>query len=93
MEKTIKNLVKGKKKVYVYLKDKETEEKFLKQAESEGFTFGDGVKPCKRNCEEFMAVNPDFTLNYIGTNGRIAVQTKKNANKSDIEVIDYSEYI
>lgn len=93
MEKTIKNLVKGKKKVYVYLKDKETGVRFIRQAEHERFTFCDGELPTKRNFEEYMAVNPDFTLNYIGTNGRIAVQTKKNANKSDIEVIDYSEYI
>lgn len=90
MEKTIKNLVKGNKKVYVYLKDKETGERFIRQAEHESFTFCDGELPTKRNFEEYMAVNPDFTLNYIGTIGRISIQTK---SKSSTKVIDYSEYI
>lgn len=31
-----------------------------------------GVKPTEREVENIMAVNPDFTINYVGTNGRIA---------------------
>ena len=66
----------------------------IKQAEAEGFTFCDGIKPTGRKAEEIMAVNPDFTLNYVGTNGRIAYGSgvKKVGNK-DLVRIDYETFI
>ena len=69
--KTIKELASTGERVYVYLKDDETAERFLHQAESEGFTFGDGVKPTDRHWSDLYAIHPDGKLNYVGTNGHI----------------------
>ena len=35
-------------------------------------TEGDGEKPTARQYAEVMAVNRNGTINYVGTNGRIA---------------------
>lgn len=69
--KTIKELASMGERVYVHLKDEETAQRFLRHAESEGFTFGDGVKPTDRHWSDLYAIHPDGTLNYVGTNGRI----------------------
>ena len=58
-------------RVYVHLKDEETAMRFLRQAESEGFTFGDGVSPTDRHWSDLYAIHPEGTLNYVGTVGRI----------------------
>lgn len=69
--KTIKELASTGERVYVHLKDEETAMSFLRQAESEGFTFGDGVSPTNRHCSDLYAIHPDGTLNYAGSVGRI----------------------
>ena len=69
--KTIKELANMGERVYVHLNDEETAMSFLRQAESEGFTFGDGVNPTDRHWSDLYAIHPDGTLNYVGTNGRI----------------------
>ena len=69
--KTIKELVSMGERVYVHLKDEETAMSFLRQAESEGFTFGDGVSPTNRHWSDLYAIHPDDTLNYVGSVGRI----------------------
>ena len=69
--KTIKELANMGERVYVHLKDEETAMSFLRQAESEGFTFGDGVSPTNRHCSDLYAIHSDGTLNYVGSVGRI----------------------
>ena len=69
--KTIKELASTGERVYVHLKDEETAMRFLRQVESEGFTFGDGVSPTNRHCSDLYAIHPDSTLNYVGSVGRI----------------------
>ena len=69
--KTIKELASMGERVYVHLKDEETAMKFLHQAESEGFTFGDGVSPTDRHWSDLYAIHPDGTMNYVGSVGRI----------------------
>ena len=69
--KTIKELASTGERVYVHLKDEETAMSFLRQAESEGFTFGDGMKPTERHWSDLYAIHPDSTLNYVGSVGRI----------------------
>lgn len=59
-------------RVYVRLTTPALAKHFLQQAEAEGFTFPDGARPAKRKAAEIMAVNPDHTISYVGTNGRIA---------------------
>lgn len=72
MSKTIQELADLDGRVYVFLADEATGSQFLEQAEQEGFTFGDGVKPTQRHWAELVAVNHDGTINYVGANGRIA---------------------
>lgn len=69
--KTIKELASTGERVYVHLKDEETAMSFLRQAESEGFSFGDGVSPTNRHCSDLYAIHSDGTLNYVGSVGRI----------------------
>ena len=69
--KTIKELANMGERVYVHLKDEERTKRFLRQAESEGFTFGDGVNPSDRHWSDLYAIHPDCTLNYVETVGRI----------------------
>lgn len=69
--KTIKDLASTGERVYVHLKDEETAMSFLRQAESEGFTFGDGMKPTERHWSDLYAIHPDGTMNYVGSVGRI----------------------
>lgn len=92
--RTITELSKLDGRVYVYLANVQIGEQFLQQAENEGFTFPDGVKPTKRCYEEIMAVNHDKTLNYVGANGRTAFGggAKKVNNESLIRV-DYAKYV
>ncbi len=94
--RTIKALVNtGKQeKMYVRLKNDEIGDKFMRQAEDEGFTFGDGLKPTERNYSEIMAVNDDNTINYVNSVGRIAYGsgTTSVANKKLIRV-DFEKYI
>ena len=59
-------------RVYVHLPTGGIAEQFMQQAEEEGFTFGDGVKPTERFAAEIMAVNHDHTINHVGATGHIA---------------------
>ena len=72
MSKTIRELSEINGRVYIFLRTPELGRRFLLQAEQEGFTLGDGEKPTARQYAEVMAVNCDITINYVGTNGRIA---------------------
>ena len=93
--RTIKNLAEKKGRVYVYLADRKIGEQFMKQAESEGFTFSDGVKLSQpdRGYATIMAINHDNTINYVGANGRIAFGGgfKKVGDEKLIRV-DYQKY-
>lgn len=69
---TIRELSTLEGRVYIHFATPELAARFMRQAEVEGFTFGDGVKPTEREAGEVMAVNPDGTINYVGANGMIA---------------------
>ena len=69
---SIQNLLQLNGKVYVYLANDEIGNKFMQQAESEGFTFCDGEKPTGRCYAEIMSVNRNLTINYVGSIGRMA---------------------
>ena len=81
-------------RVYVYLADPETGTRFLKEAEKEGFSFGDGVKPTDRHYSELMAVNHDKTINYVGVIGHIAFGSgAETVNSEHLIRIDYKNYL
>ena len=91
--RTIKELSNYMGRVYVYLANPKVGEQFLQQAEEEGFTFQDGSKPSARCYDEIMAVNHDSTLNYVGTNGRIAFGAGTQTIGSEKLIrVDYEKY-
>ena len=85
--KTIKELARMGERVYVHLKDQATAMSFLQQAETEGFTFGDGVHPTERHLSDLYAIHPDGTLNYVGAIGRI----EYGSGADNVIRIDYSQ--
>ena len=71
--KNLKEFVKSSTKtVYVRLSSQEIAEKFLRDAEKQGFKFPDGTKPTKHRPEDFFALHHDTTVNYSGSLGSIA---------------------
>ena len=74
--KTLTELSQLDGRVYVHMTSPELEKQFMEQAEAEGFTFADGAKPTEREQSDFIAVNADHTINYIGVFGRMAYSIK-----------------
>lgn len=87
--RTIRELIKEEKKVYIYLRNKATEYRFISDAEREGITFGDGVKPTERPIDDIMALHDDGTICFLGWAGRMAY----HYNQKNIKRIDYEKYI
>ena len=92
--RTIKNLVnQNNGKVYVYLANDEIGNKFMQQAEDEGFTFNDGEKPTSRCYAEIMAVNDNYTISFVGSVGRMAFGSGAEiANGQKLVRVDYEKY-
>ena len=88
-KRTVRDLSRIQGRVYVYLKDKQTGEQFLRAAQAEGFTFGDGAKPSDRHYSTVMAVKPDGTLHYVGAMGMEAF----GAHYDGIVRVDFAEYM
>ena len=92
--RTIKKLSKLNGRVYVYLANAEIGQRFMQQAEAEGFTFKDGAKPTERGYEEVMAINHDGSLNFVGTNGRIAYGSgAKQVGGEQLVRIDFEKHL
>lgn len=94
VQRSIKNLVnKNNRKVYVYLANDEIGNKFMQQAEDEGFTFNDGAKPTSRCYAEIMAVNDNYTINFVGSVGRIAFGSgAETVNGQKLLRVDFEKY-
>lgn len=93
MSHTIRQLSQMNGRVYVYFKTESLCRQFLIQAEQEGFTFQDGVKPTERHISNVIAVNKDYTINYVGTIGHIAFGSNiKRIEDESLIRIDYAEF-
>lgn len=66
----------NRKKVYVVLPDVQAQTDFLAKAQSEGFTFPDGVMPCDRHKSDCCALNKDKTICFVNSIGRMAMQAE-----------------
>lgn len=80
-------------KIYVYLATEEIGRQFLQDAENEGFTFCDGVKPTERKADCIFAVNDDMTINYVGFVGHIAYQSANKIGNKPLIKIDYRDIL
>ena len=83
--KMVESLLKGREKIYVQVKNKETAESFLREAESEGFSFGDGAKPTARPYGNIYAVMKGKTLCFVGSVGRISLSCGEKC-------VDWADY-
>ena len=92
-KRTIAELMDLPGRVYVYLEDEETAEEFLVRAEEEGFLFGDGEKPSKKQRDCIMAVNKNRTLNYVGFAGHAVFGSgTETVGGQRLIRIDYRQY-
>ena len=92
-KRTIAELMDLSGRVYVYLGDEETAEKFFVQAEEKGFLFGDGAKPSERQKDCIIAVNKNRTLNYVGFAGHAAFGSGTEAvGGQPLIRVDYRRY-
>ncbi len=87
--RTIKELISNEKKVYILLRSKAIQYRFMSDAEREGITYSDKVKPTERSVDDIMALQPDGTICFLGWAGRMCYHN----NKINILRIDYEKYI
>lgn len=76
--RNVTELSKLKGKVYVYLRNEVVADKFLRDAENEGFTFGDGAKPTTRPGNNLYVVNNDWTISHVGMGRTCGISVSKN---------------
>ena len=76
-------------RVYVHLSDKSTQQAFIRQAESEGFTFSGGKRITDMPLDDFYALNKDMTVNYINFVGRMAWQ----CGAGNVLKIEYKKFL
>lgn len=86
--KSIKELVmKETRTVYIHTPSIVLAKDFLKQAEKEGFLFGDGKRPTKKPLDDYYALHQYLTINYIGFIGRL----RYNSNDDGILRVEYQD--
>lgn len=94
MSQTIKQLSQMDGRVYVFFKTEALCQQFLSQAEQEGFTFQDGAKPTERHTSDIIAVNNDFSINYVGSVGHVAFGSNvKRIGEEKLIRINYEKFI
>ena len=84
----LRNTLTGK--IYIYCKDKTTAKEFLAAAEKEGYRFGT-FKPTDNKPDDFIALEDNKQLSYVGLVGRIAVQCSGSGN-ANLHIIDFAKY-
>ncbi len=80
-------------RIYIYLATEEISKRFLRDAESEGFLFRDGVKPTQREADSIFAINDDMTINYVGFVGHMAYHVAAKIGNKPLIRIDYRDVI
>ncbi|MGM9552954.1 MAG: hypothetical protein ACI3V2_01495 [Faecousia sp.] len=80
-------------RIYIYLASREIGRQFLTDAENEGFTFHDGVKPTQREADSIFAINEDMTMNYVGFVGHMAYQAADRIGNKPLIKIDYGDIL
>lgn len=87
--RTIKKLISNEKKVYILLRSKAIQYRFMSDAEREGITYCDNIKPTQRQVGDIMALRSDGTICFLGWAGNMCYHYSKNT----VIRIDYEKYI
>ena len=80
----------GSLHTYIFCRSDAIAQRFLADAEAEGFRFGDGVLPTRRQTDDIFAITPDFTICYIGFAGHLIFREPERGN---VVRIDYEKYM
>ena len=91
--RTVSNLLSLDGRIYVKLSSENIQRLFLKNAEEEGFTFGDGGKPTERKPDSIMALHHDWTISYVGFAGHMAFYHSEISCGKPLIRVDYGKYI
>lgn len=84
----LRNTLDGK--IYIYCKNETTAKEFLAAAEKEGYRFGT-FKPTDNKTDDFIALEDNKQLSYVGFVGRIAIQCNGSGN-ANLHIIDYAKF-
>ncbi len=87
--RTIKQFIKRADKVYFYMKDQETCQRFYQDAEREGITFG-GEKPTIKEITDIVALLPEGEICYVGWAGHMCFH---HGGIEGVIRIDYAKYV
>lgn len=87
--RTIKQLINEEKKVYIVLRTKAMQYRFMSDAEREGITFCDEVKATERMASDIMALLPDGHICYVGWVGCMCFAQGGDS----VLRVDYEKYI
>lgn len=86
--RTLTELLKTNEKVFIRLANDNLKQKFMQQAEDEGFVYH-GKKPTKSKAESVMIIHNDYTLGKL-----IGMATNMQYHYCPKEMrVDYARYI
>ncbi len=91
--RTVSNLLSLDGKIFVFLRSGNICERFLKEAEAEGFTFGDGELPTQRERSDIYALHQDWTISYVGWAGHLAFHHPEISSAEPLVRVDYGKYL
>ena len=91
--RTVSNLLNLNGHVFVHLGSHNLVTIFLKNAEAEGFTYRDGKKPTDKGGDDIMALNRDWTINYLGWAGHMAFRYPSAVIGEPLVRVDYGKYL
>ena len=74
---------------FIYCRSRNIAARFLADAETEGFTFGDGQRPTAKEYSDIYSLHDDLTISYTGWAGHLAFRNPAG----NIVRIDYGKYI
>ena len=72
--------------VFVYFRTPALCRDFMRRAEAEGITFGDGVRPSQRDVTDIFVLHTDKTIAYVGAVGHMAFGAGARVR------VDYEKY-
>ncbi len=93
MANTIIDLTKLNGAVYIYVPNKDIEKNFLLDAETEGFTFGNGKKPTSSLGNDLYRLEDGLKICHVGYVGHLAYKTTGKVTSDERHYINYEKYV
>ena len=96
--RTIHDLLKEENRIWVYLKDRETERRFAEEINQLGAKYLNGTQVTAENCSPIMAVHPDLRVAHLMImiwNSSFSPNFQKHysGDMAKIMKVDYAKYI